>query len=315
MKVHRDLAQLAPTARGCAVAIGNFDGVHRGHRVVIEAAREHAARSNGLGVVTFEPHPKEVVAPATAPRRLTPLRRKIELLRELGVAHLFLLRFDRRLMAMPAAAFIDEVLVGRLAVTALACGDAFRFGHRRQGDVALLAAAAARHGFAFRAVPPLLDDGRACSSTRIREALDAGDLATANRLLGYPFTTSGIVRGGDRRGRTIGFPTANLVPDPTRRALPAIGVYAVRAGVHGPGGVAWHPAIANLGRRPTFDGVRLLLEVHLFDAHLDLYDRRLDVAFLERLRGEAKFAGIEELRAQIARDCDEARRVHGLVLS
>jgi len=315
MRVHRDPARLADAARGCAVAIGNFDGVHRGHRAVIDAARRRAAAPDRLGVVTFEPHPKEVVAPAAAPRRLTPLRRKIELLRELGVARLFLLRFDRRLMAMPAAAFVDELLVCRLGIAALASGESFRFGHRRQGDTALLAAAGARHGFAYDAVPPLLDDGLACSSTRIRQALDDGDLATANRLLGYPFTATGIVRSGDQRGRTIGFPTANLAPDATRHALPALGVYAVRAGVRGPGGVVWHPAIANLGRRPTFDGVRLLLEVHLLDAELDLYDRRLDVAFLERLRGETRFAGIDELRAQIARDCDQARRVHGLVLS
>lgn len=315
MKVHRDLERLAPGARGCAVAIGNFDGVHRGHRAVIDAARRHADRTAGLSVVTFEPHPKEVVAPATAPRRLTPLRRKIELLRELGVAHLFLLRFDRALMAMPAEGFIEDVLALRLGIRALACGESFRFGHRRQGDAGLLAEAGLRHGFAFTAVPPLCDGATVCSSTRIRQALDEGDLETANRLLGYPFTATGIVQGGDQRGRTIGFPTANLVPDPTRHALPAIGVYAVRAGVHGLDGVAWHPAIANLGRRPTFGGVRLLLEVHLLDAQLDLYDRRLDVAFLERLRGEAKFGGIDELKAQIIRDCDQARRVHGLVLS
>jgi riboflavin kinase/FMN adenylyltransferase len=315
MKVHRALRSLPSEVRGCAVAIGNFDGVHRGHRAVIEAARRHAADAARLAVLTFEPHPKEVVNPATAPRRLTPLRRKIELLRELGCAHLFLLRFDRALMAVPAEAFVDDILIGQLGVAAVACGESFRFGHKRQGDVALLAAAAERHGFAFAAVPPLLDGGEPCSSTRIRAGLDAGDLATANRLLGYPFIATGIIRQGDARGRTIGFPTANIAPDTTRHALPATGVYAVRAGLRTAGGTVWHPAVANLGRRPTFDGERLLLEVHLFDTQLDLYGRRLDVAFLERLRGETRFADIDALRAQIARDCAAARRLHGLVLT
>ena len=315
MRVHRDLLSLPPEARGCAVAIGNFDGVHRGHRAVVEAARGLAAGGRRSAVLTFEPHPKEVVTPATAPKRLTPMRRKIELLRELGCAHLFLLRFDRRLMAMRAEAFIDEILVAQLGITALTAGESFRFGHKRQGDAALLAAAADRHGFTFAAVPALLDGGAACSSTRIRDALDQGDIGTANRLLGYPFVYSGFVHGGDQRGRSIGFPTANLVPDTDRHALPAIGVYAVRAGLRTGDGVSWHPAVANLGRRPTFGGVRVLLEVHLFDVQLDLYGQRLDIAFLERLRGETTFSGIESLQAQIARDCQAARRVHGLVLS
>jgi len=315
MNVHRDLRQLPPEARGCAVAIGNFDGVHRGHRTVIEAARGLAAGGRPLAVLTFEPHPKEVVTPATAPRRLTPMRRKIELLRELGCAHLFLLRFDRALMAMSADAFVAEILVRRLGIGALTSGESFRFGHKRQGDAALLAAAGARHGFDYAAIPPLLDDGAPCSSTRIRHALGEGDLPTANRLLGYPFSYSGLVQAGDQRGRTIGFPTANLVPAAGRHALPANGVYAVRAGWRTADGVRWYPGVANLGRRPTFGGGRVLLEVHLFDVQLDLYGQRLDVAFLERLRGETTFSGPDALEAQIGRDCRDARRVHGLVLS
>ena len=313
MRVHRDLRRLPPEAEGCAVAIGNFDGVHRGHRAVVEAARELAAGAAGLAVLTFEPHPKEVVSPAAAPRRLTPLRRKIELLRELGCDRLFLVRFDQALMAMPAAEFAETFLVRRLGVRALTCGEGFRFGHKRQGDVALLAGVGAAHGFSFRPMPPLLDDGSPCSSTRIRAALDGGDLDVANRLLGYPFTISGLVRAGDQRGRTIGFPTANIAPNLERQALPAKGVYAVRAGHRTPTGTVWYPGVANLGRRPTFDGDRLLLEVHLFDVQPDLYGERLDVAFLERLRGEAKFSGIDALKAQIARDCNDARRVHGLI--
>ena len=315
MNVHRDLRDLPPEAKGCTVAIGNFDGVHRGHRAVVEEARRLAAGGCPLAVLTFEPHPKEVVTPATAPKRLTPMRRKIELLRELGCAHLFLLRFDRALMAMRASDFVGEILKSRLAIRALTSGESFRFGHKRQGDAALLAAAADRHGFAYAAVPPLLDGDAPCSSTRIRQALDEGDIRAANRLLGYPFSYSGLVHGGERRGRTIGFPTANLVPAVDRHALPATGVYAVRAGRRTPAGVTWHPGVANLGRRPTFDGDRVLLEVNLFDIQLDLYGQRLDVAFLERLRGEQTFSGIDGLMAQIARDCEAARRVHDLVLS
>ncbi|MEZ5865986.1 MAG: bifunctional riboflavin kinase/FAD synthetase [Geminicoccaceae bacterium] len=310
MRVHRGFAALPPEAVGCAVAIGNFDGVHLGHRAVIEAARGQATRAGGLGVVTFEPHPREVLSPATAPLRLAPLRRKIALLRDLGVDHLFLLRFDRALMAMPAPEFVERILVGRLGIRGLAAGEAFRFGHRRQGDAALLQEAAAAHDFAFAAVPPVMADGLPCSSTRIRAALAAGELALANRLLGYPFELTGIVRAGHQRGRTIGFPTANIAPPAERWALPAAGVYAVRAGRCTPAGKVWYPGIANLGRRPTFDGDRLLLEVHLLDVRLDLYGQRLDVAFLERLRGEVKFPGIEALKAQIVEDCSAARRIH-----
>lgn len=310
MRVHRGCAALPPEAVGCAVAIGNFDGVHRGHRAVIEAARHQVAGPAGLGVVTFEPHPREVLSPATAPLRLAPLRRKIALLRDIGVEHLFLLRFDRALMAMPADEFIERILVDRLGIKGLAAGEAFRFGHRRQGDAALLGKAAAARGFTFAAVPPIMADGLPCSSTRIRAALTEGELALANRLLGYPFELTGIVREGHQRGRTIGFPTANIAPAAERWSLPAAGVYAVRAGRCTPAGKVWYPGIANLGRRPTFDGDRLLLEVHLLDVRLDLYGQRLDVAFLERLRGEVKFPGIEALQAQIAEDCSAARRIH-----
>ena len=310
MRVHRGNGAIPDEASGCAVAIGNFDGVHRGHRAVIEAARARSASAGRLGVVTFEPHPREVLSPATAPLRLTPLRRKMTLLRELGIAHLFLLRFDQSLMAMPAQAFVERILVGRLQVRALAAGEAFRFGHRRQGDAAFLASVAATHGFAFDAVPPVVVDGLPCSSTRIREALRAGELLLANRLLGHPFQLSGIVREGERRGRTIGFPTANIALHSARQALPAIGVYVVRAGRCTPHGMVWYPGVANLGRRPTFDGDRLLLEVHLLDARVDLYGERLDVAFLEHLRGEERFSGIEALKAQIAKDCSAARRTH-----
>lgn len=314
MRIHRDHAGLPAAARGASVAIGNFDGVHRGHREVIRVAAEHAARlGRPLGVVTFEPHPREFLTPETAPARLTPFRRKAEILRELGVERLHVLRFGERLMRMPAVAFVEEVLVRDLGVVAVTTGRDFRFGHRRQGDTALLAEVAGRHGIAVSAVDPVTVAGETCSSTAVRGALGDGRLARANAMLGYPYELEGVVRPGERRGRTIGFPTANVHPLARRPMLPTIGVYAVRAGLRRGGALAWLPAVANLGRRPTFAGEGVLLEVHLLEGGQELYGRRLRVAFLERLRGEQKFAGIDELRAQIARDCERARAIHAPV--
>lgn len=311
MRIHRDHVGLPAPARGASVAIGNFDGVHRGHREVIRVAAQHAREmGRPLGVLTFEPHPREVLTPAAAPARLTPLRRKAEILRGLGVERLHVLRFDERLMRVSAASFVTDILLGELGVAAITTGRDFRFGHKRQGDTALLAAIAREHGLPVSAVDPVTVDGEVCSSTAIRAALADGRVEHAAAMLGYPFELEGVVRAGDRRGRTIGFPTANVHPLARRPMLPASGVYAVRAGLRRAGRLAWLPAVANLGRRPTFDGRGLLLEVHLLEGGAELYGERLRVAFLERLRGEQKFAGIEELKAQIARDCERARAVH-----
>lgn len=311
MRIHRDHASLPAAARGASVAIGNFDGVHRGHREVIRVAADHA-RTLGrpLGVITFEPHPRELLNPQAAPARLTPLRRKAEILRDLGVDHLYVLRFDERLMRVTAADFVTGLLLGDLGVAAITTGRDFRFGHKRQGDTGLLAEIAGGRGLPVSAVDPVAAGARVCSSTAIRTALLDGQIAAANAMLGYPYELEGIVRPGDRRGRTIGFPTANIHPLAPRPMLPATGVYAVRAGLRRRHAVVWRQAVANLGRRPTFDGKGLLLEVHLLEGGGDLYGERLRVAFLERLRGEEKFAGIDELKAQIARDCERARAVH-----
>ncbi|MFO1069192.1 MAG: bifunctional riboflavin kinase/FAD synthetase [Geminicoccaceae bacterium] len=307
MRVHRRFASLPAGAGGAAVAIGNFDGVHRGHRRVIEAAAATARHLGApLGVVTFEPHPREVVNPGLIVPRLTGFARKAELFEALGVEELFVLPFDRAMMQLGAEAFAAEILIGRLGLRAIAAGENFRFGHGRSGDVRTLARLAARLGYAFEAVPGLEDDGPV-SSSRIRDLLAAGEIATVNRLLGYPYAIDGIVRPGDRRGRTLGFPTANVHPLDQRLVLPAIGVYAVRVGRGRGSRMTWHPGVANLGRRPTFDGRSLLLEVHLLEGGRDLYGERLRVTFVERLRGERKFAGIDELKAQIERDCLSAR--------
>jgi riboflavin kinase/FMN adenylyltransferase len=311
MLIHRDHAGLPAAARGASVAIGNFDGVHRGHREVIRVAAGHArALHRPLGVITFEPHPRELLNPATAPARLTSLRRKAELLCGLGVDHLYAFRCDRHLLETSAADFVTGRLLGELDVAAVTTGRDFRFGHRRQGDTALLAALVGATGRPVSAVDPVMADQEVCSSTAIRTALADGLVEHANAMLGYRFEIEGVVRPGDQRGRTIGFPTANVHPLARHPMLPGIGVYAVTAGLRSGGRLVWRPAVANLGRRPTFDGRTLLLEVHLLDDGGDLYGQRLRVAFHARLRGERKFSGIDELKAQIARDCEQARALH-----
>lgn len=311
MRIYRARAPVPAMARGAAVAIGNFDGVHRGHRAVLAAAAKlaHALKAP-LGVITFEPHPREVMRPDAVPARLTPIRRKGLLFAGLGVQLLYVLRFDRALMQLSPEGFVSDVLVHRLGVRAVAAGEDFRFGYRRAGTLDELERLAIPLGIAVEAVPPVELEGRVCSSTRIREALAAGEVATAAGLLGYPYGIEGVVRPGDQRGRTIGFPTANVHPLGRRPFLPAPGVYAVEASLcHGPARTIL-PAVANLGWRPTFDGRSLLLEVHLLEGGRDLYGERMGVAFLERLRGEQKFAGIDELKAQIGRDRDAALAIH-----
>ncbi|MCX8099946.1 MAG: bifunctional riboflavin kinase/FAD synthetase [Geminicoccaceae bacterium] len=310
MRVVRRFAVLPAAARGAAVAIGNFDGVHLGHRAVLQAAQRAArALGAGWGVVTFEPHPREVLSPEQAPPRLTPFRRKAGLLRALGVELLVVLPFDRALAARSPEAFVGEILLERLGVRAIATGTDFRFGHRRAGDVALLAALGRSRGIAVEAVAPVELGGERCSSSAIRAHLERGRVAEAARLLGRPHTIDGRVRPGARRGRQLGFPTANLELPP-RLAAPADGVYAVLVRLAGEPAGRGHPGIANLGWRPTFDGTRRLLEVHLLDGRFELYGKKLEVDFLERLREERRFDGPEALARQIAIDCEAARLVH-----
>jgi riboflavin kinase/FMN adenylyltransferase len=281
---------------------------------VLDAARTLArARGTPLGVVTFEPHPREVLQPDHAPARLTPLRRKAELLRDLGVDVLYLLHFNAALMRLSAEAFVETILLDGLGAKGIVAGEDFRFGHRRSGSMALMERLAGERDVAVVTVPPLEVEGAVCSSTRIRAALADGEVSLAGKLLGYTYALDGVVRPGDRRGRTLGFPTANVAPLGTRPLLPAVGVYAVRAGRRTDAGMTWHPAVANFGRRPTVDGRSLLLEVHLLEGGGDLYGQRLRVVFVERLRGETRFEGLDQLRAQIAIDCERARAVHSLL--
>ena len=306
MQIHRGYWSLPQAALHGVVAIGNFDGVHRGHRALIEAARARAAEFGApLGVVTFEPHPREVLTPDRAPPRLTPFRIKARLLAELGVGHLFALTFNEYLMSKSPEQFVHDVLAGGLGVRHVVVGFDFRFGHKRAGDADTLAALGSDYGFEVTRIEPVAWRGEVCSSSRVREAVARGDVGQARDLLGHPFLVEGRVVAGDRRGRELGYPTANLRPG--RRGLwPANGIYAVRATWDAREPV-WHDAVASLGVRPTFGGRDRLLEIHLFERDVDLYGRRLCCAFVERLRAEQTFATVEDLKAQMDQDSAAAR--------
>lgn len=286
-----------------AVAIGNFDGVHRGHRQVIGRLREIAgALDVPAGVMTFEPYPREYFNPAEAPPRLTSCRHKVELLAEAGVDRVYCARFGSRLASTSAESFIDDILVSGLGVAHVVVGADFRFGRGRAGDIGMIRSRSKTAGFGVTAVDDFDIDGERVSSSRIRRLLADGDLDAATRLLGRPFSYKSRVVHGDRRGRQWGFPTANLAV--RRDRFPVQGVFVVRLGDDaGAIGVG----VANVGRRPTVQGTRLLVEVHLFDYAGDLYGRRVEVTFLHRVRDERRFDGFDALKAQIARDCDEAR--------
>lgn len=309
MLVLRHFENLPDDARGGAVALGNFDGVHRGHQALIGAAATAAESVGGpLVLATFEPHPRRFFAPHDPPFRLTPFRSKAILLQALGVDVLLVLTFDRAMSHISAEDFVQRVLVDGLAARQVVVGSDFRFGHRRGGDVALLERMGKKAGFSVTLVAPVgAADGEVYSSTRVRDFLVAGKPAHAAALLGRPFEIEGRVLHGDRRGRSIGFPTANLDLDDYLR--PALGVYAVRAGIGDGDAPEWVDGVANLGRRPTVDGERLLLEVHLFDFEREIYGEHLRVALIEYIRPERRFNGLDALQAQIGEDCVTARRI------
>jgi len=286
------LADADPRSR--RIAIGTFDGVHLGHREVIRGADT---------VVTFEPHPAAVVAPGGAPRLLTTLKRKAELIAGLGVDELVVIPFDREFAAHSAQSFVDDVVVGRLRAEHVSVGENFRFGHKAAGDQGLLRADGR---FETRVVPLLEVDGEVVSSSHIRGLVLGGAVEYADKLLGSPFTVCGEVVEGDKRGRTLGFPTANLVPQ-DGYVVPGHGVYACRARTeHGD----MHVAATNVGVRPMFvTGRGELIEAFLVDFDGDLYGTALRVEFLKRLRGEKRFESVEALVEQMARDVEETRAI------
>ena len=294
--------------RGAVAALGNFDGVHRGHQAVLgEAGRRAREMGVPLGVITTEPHPRRYFRPDDPPFRLTPFRDRAQLFEGFGVDLLGCLTFDAALAAMSAQDFVRRVLLEGFGLLHVVVGFNYRFGRGRGGDAAVLGWMGEMEGFGVSTLSPVGDSGQAgeqvFSSSAIREALREGRPRAAAEMLGHWWTLSGHVLEGERRGRTIGFPTLNLALGEALR--PALGVYAVRAVIDGLGGV--RAGVANLGRRPTFGGETELLEVHLFDTDGDFYGRCARVEFVDFLRPERKFAGPEDLKTQIARDCEQAR--------
>lgn len=283
------LPDVEPRSR--QVAIGTFDGVHRGHQAVIEGADT---------VLTFDPHPLEVLHPAALPKLIMPFSVKRDVIEGLGVEELVVIPFDEEFARRSAEDFIERVLVEKLGAETVSVGENFRFGAKAKGDPAMLGA---HEEFETRVVPLVEVDGETVSSTRIRALVAAGDMEGARHCLGAPFMVEGTVVKGDQRGRELGFPTANIVPD-DRLAIPGHGVYAAFAD-----GV---PAAVNVGIRPTFEtGRGVLIETYLIDRDEDLYGHELRVAFVERLRGEKRFANVEDLIAQMHQDVEDAKRVCG----
>ncbi|MFA5950846.1 MAG: bifunctional riboflavin kinase/FAD synthetase [Hyphomicrobium sp.] len=298
--------QVQDEARGAVLAIGNFDGVHRGHRVLFETVTR-VARAHGrpAGVLMFEPHPREFFKPAEPNFRLTSLSEKLAIFDELGLDLAIVLPFDEALSKRDADAFVAEVLVGALAVSHVVIGYHFFFGRNRSGSAETLKEAGAKYGFGVTVVAPVADDGEIFSSTAIRLKLAEGNVRGAAAALGRPWRVAGRVVGGAKRGTGLGFPTAN-VPMRPGTAL-GHGIYAVRVRVDGEGEAL--DGAAYLGTRPTFDNGAPVLEVFLLDFDGDLYGREIEVSFVDRVRGDRKFASAEELVRQMTADCDKAREI------
>lgn len=302
MRIVRGLGSVPPETRPSAVALGVFDGVHLGHRAILGTALTRA-RAAGLEAVacTFDPHPMEVLQPDRAPRPITTLDERLALIGETGVDAVVVLAFTRELASIEPEAFVKDMLLDRLRAREIVVGYNHRFGRGARGDARLLQELADRVGFRAHVVPPMTVEGAAVSSTEIRAALQRGDVTTAARDLGRPYTIAGPVTAGAGRGRTLGFPTANIEAE--RPVLVARGVYRGRIHVDG----QQHSTVVNVGVRPTFGETILAVEAHLIDFKGDLYGRRVRLDFLERLRDEMRFPSVEELKAQVARDIAAAR--------
>ena len=305
MEIVRGFQALPRKLRNPVIAVGNFDGVHRGHREIFALVREQAAAQAGESVVfTFEPHPVKVLAPRLAPALITTYERKLELIAEAGIDAAIVQPFDATFAAMPASDFIGAVLNGALGARAVCVGYNFTFGRGRAGTPAMLRAGGAEHGFAVTVVQPLTVDGLVISSTKVREFVLQGRVEAATTLLGREHEVPGTVVRGAGRGRTIGVPTANL--DPEGELIPQGGIYVghVRRG-----GVRL-PAVINIGINPTFvEGGARTVEAHILDFDADLYGERLILEFHQRLRAERRFPGVKELVAQIRLDIEQGREI------
>ncbi len=307
MRVIRHIADLHPEPKGSVVALGNFDGVHLGHQAVIsEAGRQARKIGADFTVMTFEPHPRLLFQPDLPPFRLTPFRVKIRLIEELGADTSLMQHFDAAFAAHTAEQFVTDLLVGHLGVKGVVVGHDYVFGQKRKGNPDFLRSMGEKLGFAVTVVKAAAtEEGEIYSSTRVRQHLTEGRPRDAARLLGRPWEIEGRVEHGDKRGRTIGFPTANLGLEDYQR--PATGVYAVRVGLGAGHDWIWHNGVANFGHRPTFDKTDELLEVHILDYSGDLYGRHVRVQMLDYIRPEQKFLGIDDLKKQIDLDALKAR--------
>jgi len=305
MQLIRGLHNLRPEHRGCVATIGNFDGVHLGHQAVLGQLAEQAEKMQLPSVViTFEPQPQEFFATENSKPRLTRFREKIHALNRYAVDRVLCLRFDERLANLDADDFIRQVLLLGLDVKYLVVGDDFCFGKGRTGNFDLLREAGKQHGFPVVNMHTFEIAGERVSSTRVRQALVEGDLVQAEQLLGRPYRMCGRVAHGDKRGRTIGFPTANIHLH--RKTSPVQGVYAVEMF-----GIEGEPVsgVANVGNRPTVDGTRSLLEVHLFDFSQEIYGQYVHVNFVQKIRDEMKFESFDHLKQQILQDAVQARQL------
>lgn len=293
-------------AHGSVVTVGTFDGVHLGHWELLSQVRR-AAAERGLPstLVTFDPHPLAVVRPNAAPSLLTTADEKIEILAESGIDHAVILRFDRNLAAYEPRKFVEEILIRRFGLAHLVIGHDHGFGRDRSGDVDTVRALGAEYGFSLEVVGPVADGTEPISSSRIRKALDDGDIATAATCLGRPYSLRGIVVPGDGRGRGLGFPTANIEMPERLKLLPRDGIYAVRASVPG----RRLEGVLHLGPRPTFPGTSSSVEVFLFDFDGDLYGQPIRVAFCARIRGVERFESVRALVTAMAADCAAAEAV------
>ena len=302
--LHENWRDIPAQVRGCAAALGNFDGVHLGHAQLVHTLRE-TRPDLPLAVVTFDPHPREVFRPQDPPFRLTLPDERFAALAALGVQHVFQIQFDEAFSLMPAERFVEDVLSNALGLRHVACGPDFAFGHRRGGTVSFLAERCGELGMGFTSVPVLADTAGPYSSTRIRRLLQEGYPDRAAKELGRSWSIRGTVQHGDKRGRLLGFPTANIALG--RHLEPARGVYAVT--VRLPNGQT-RQGVANIGRRPTInDGQESRLEVNLFDYEGDLYGQTLSVALHSMLRAEKRFNGLDALKEQISQDAQAARAV------
>lgn len=298
MQVLRSIDALSALPGPLALAVGVFDGLHLGHQEVIRAAQEHSTQHHGTAVVaTFDPHPAQVLRPGAAPRLLCGPRHQQRALSQIGISHLLACPFTHETALTPARDFIQQLIRASRPLGCISVGYTWQFGHRREGDIHLLMELGQQHGFSVYGVPAVKIDNEVVSSTLIREAVSQGNFDKAARFLGREYSVFGSVIEGRHLGRQLGFPTANV--DVENEQLPPLGVYAVQARI----GETWHPAVANLGRRPSVEtNAEPLLEVHFPNWSGDLYGQDLEVRFTRFLRPEMKFGGLDELKAQIQRD-------------